>query len=248
MAARASSQRFCLWVVVPNLARASWGRGLIDLGKKYCCLKTVAEVPRGTGIYGAPLKQRKHLPSYRELGRRLPKDYDDLFPRRIFGEEASFVDPTTNEFKILPRPYVEQPGVEHLYSVFAMSSDHGSEDYKVIVIVMVSEIDEEDEEAYPIDTSHDIALCSLKDNSWKIIPFLRKGYELGGICFNGIYYTYQVERSYVLWLIPLYGSFVQLKEQEQEQKQKQAHEEEEVVEEKVIEEEEGSGEVPLVHA
>ncbi|KAL6513615.1 hypothetical protein OROGR_021101 [Orobanche gracilis] len=226
-----------------------------------------AEVPRGTRIYGAPLKQRKHLPSYPESCRTLPKDYErcvskvweskcstalqhftanfspkpkhkrdimlhhidvdynlyfttysldedgtlvrkyDIYPPaavdgnfliacrcnglilfRNLKNELLLWNPTTNQFKILPQPYVKLPGVEHLYIDFAMSSDHGSEDYKVFVIVMVSEIDEEDEEAHPISMSHDIALYSLRDNSWKIMPLL-EDYGTSGVCFEGNYYS-----------------------------------------------------------
>ncbi|KAL6513614.1 hypothetical protein OROGR_021100 [Orobanche gracilis] len=207
-----------------------------------------AEVPTGTRIYGAPLKQRKHLPGHPGFGRTLPKDYErsvskvweskcstplqhftanfspkpkhkrdimlhhidvdynlyfttysldedgtlvrkyDIYPPDAVDgnflvackcnglilftnlkNELLLWNPANNQFKILPQPYVKLPGLQS-------------------VIVMVSEIDEEDEEAHPISMSHDIALYSLRDNSWKIMPLL-EDYGTSGVCFDGNYYS-----------------------------------------------------------
>ena len=70
-------------------------------------------------------------------------------------------NPTTSEYKILPKPSVE-PHLKYVSQSFGMWSDHKFEDYKLLNLVHACM---EDEQGYFLGSSYHIDLYSLKTNS-----------------------------------------------------------------------------------
>ncbi|KAH6824486.1 hypothetical protein C2S53_002896 [Perilla frutescens var. hirtella] len=100
--------------------------------------------------------------------------------------EIVLSNPTTNEFKILPKLPELPRGVSNYSMSAQIWFDHKSEDYKVMFLVMA---DFEDEEGDCLDVSFQIHLYSLKANSWKRIPCTGFSYcAPPGACINGVFY------------------------------------------------------------
>ncbi|KAH6784784.1 plastid transcriptionally active 17 [Perilla frutescens var. hirtella] len=100
--------------------------------------------------------------------------------------EIVLSNPTTNEFKILPKLPELPRGVSNYSMSAQIWFDHKSEDYKVMFLVMA---DFEDEEGDCLDVSYQIDLYSLKANSWKRIPCTGFSYcAPPGACINGVFY------------------------------------------------------------
>ncbi|VFQ77144.1 unnamed protein product [Cuscuta campestris] len=97
-------------------------------------------------------------------------------------------NPTTGEYKILPKLFVEAPP-HHTYvcQSFGMWSDHRFEDYKLLNLVHARL---EDEKRNFLGSSYHIDLYSLKTNSWKRIPCTEfVGFDGSTCaCISGVFY------------------------------------------------------------
>ncbi|VFQ77148.1 unnamed protein product [Cuscuta campestris] len=89
-------------------------------------------------------------------------------------------NPTTTEYKILPKPFLElPPGLEYARVSFGLWSDPRFEDYKMLYTVKGSL---KDEKRHFLGSSYHIDLYSLKTNSWKRIPCTEFGSFSGFAC------------------------------------------------------------------
>lgn len=95
-------------------------------------------------------------------------------------------NPTTTEYKILPKPFLElPPGLEYARVSFGLWSDPRFEDYKMLYTVKGSL---EDEKLHFLGSSYHIHLYSLKTNSWKRLPCTEFGAFSGCACVSGVFY------------------------------------------------------------
>ncbi|VFQ77147.1 unnamed protein product [Cuscuta campestris] len=100
-------------------------------------------------------------------------------------------NPTTTEYKILPKPFLElPPGLEYARVSFGLWSDPRFEDYKMLYTVKGSL---KDEKRHFLGSSYHIDLHSLKTNSWKRIPCT----EFGGFSGESVIETRAVKEP--LW-------------------------------------------------
>ncbi|XP_042040092.1 uncharacterized protein LOC121785738 isoform X1 [Salvia splendens] len=95
-------------------------------------------------------------------------------------------NPTTSEYKILPRPFVE-PHLKCLDDEFGMWFDNTLENYKLLHLVNTCLVDDQglfQNQTFRID------LYSHKTNSWKQIPTSQFDieYALLGVCVYGTFY------------------------------------------------------------